>query len=216
MSSPFSRSLRSLSADDGRATSAGIAVALALLALWGAWLLRARVPVYEQSAAARVEAVAAAFNVESAVAGRVAESALTLGARVREGDTLLVLDDSEQALQRREAEARLEAVRPQVDALLAQRAAWGATLREATGAGGAAVEAARSSSTAGETLSTSTSTRPGSPCSRVMRGLRGDASASSTRTRPSRASEPTEVTRAGTTPNCAHGNPSSLARASPV
>lgn len=143
MSAPFSRSLRSLSADDGRAASAGLFVALSLLALWGAWLGGARVPVYEQSAAARVEAVGAAFNVESAVAGRVAESALVLGARVREGDALLVVDDSEQALQRREAEARLGAVGPQLEALRAQRAAFGATLREGTGAGGAAVDAAR-------------------------------------------------------------------------
>lgn len=47
--------MRSLAADDGRSSTAGVLGAAALLGLWAAWLTLARVPVYEQSASARVE-----------------------------------------------------------------------------------------------------------------------------------------------------------------
>lgn len=143
MTTPFSRSLRSLSADDGRGALAGVGLGALALGLWGAWLSLARVPVYEQSASARVESGRAVYPVEAAVAGRVVANRMALGARVRADDVLVELDVSAEELQRAEAQTRLDAIAPQLAALQAQIAATEGALREGSGGGGAAVEAAR-------------------------------------------------------------------------
>lgn len=143
MTTPFSRSLRSLSADDGRGAAAGVALAVAVLGLWAAWLALARVPVYEQSSSARVESGRAVYPVESAVAGRVVANRMTLGARVQADEVLVELDVSGEELQRAEAQTRLDAIAPQLAALQAQIAATEGALREGSGEGSAAVAGAR-------------------------------------------------------------------------
>jgi multidrug resistance efflux pump len=143
VTTPFSRSLRSLSADDGSGSALGIATASAAFALWALWLGLARVPVHEQSGSARVESIRAVYPVESAVSGRVVTHRMVLGQRVRADDPLVELDVSVEELRRAEAQTRLDAIAPQRLALLAQVAAGEAALREGTGEGGAAAEAAR-------------------------------------------------------------------------
>ena len=54
MSTAFSRTLRSLAADDFRAATLGLLAATALLVAWLAWFLLARVTVYEVSTTAQL------------------------------------------------------------------------------------------------------------------------------------------------------------------
>lgn len=143
MTTPFSRSLRSLSADDGRGTLTAVALAATALGLWAAWLSLARVPVYEQSASARVESSRAVFPVESGVAGRVVTNRMTLGARVLADEVLVELDVSAEELQRAETQTRLDAIAPQLAALQAQITATEGALREGSGEGSAAIQAGR-------------------------------------------------------------------------
>jgi multidrug efflux pump subunit AcrA (membrane-fusion protein) len=91
MSSPFSRSLRALDTDSTRAWWPAVAAA-ALLAGWAAWFTLARVPLYETSASARLEASASAYPVEARLAGRTMAVNLDVGARVREGDVLVEVE----------------------------------------------------------------------------------------------------------------------------
>lgn len=139
----FPRTRRALRADGFRPGLVGLSVVLLLLALWAAWLVFARVPVYEVSDKARVEAVAATHPVQPSVAGRVAESRLAVGAAVKEGDVLLVLDSKTESLALVEARARhatLEsevatlrgAIADEESVLLRQREASQAALDEAT------------------------------------------------------------------------------------
>ena len=83
MSSPFSRSLRTLDSNRGRMWWPA-AVTAALLAAWTAWFVFARVPLYETSTSARIEASATAHRLEARLAGRAIVVNMTLGARVAE------------------------------------------------------------------------------------------------------------------------------------
>lgn len=135
--------MRSLAADDGRGSLVGIGVTVAVLGLWGAWLTLARVPVYEQSAAARVEVGRAVFPAESAVGGRVVANRMALGAWVNADDVLVELDVRDQELQRVETQARLDAIEPQLTALASQLAAVERALRDDSGESDASVVTAR-------------------------------------------------------------------------
>lgn len=56
MATPFSRSVRSLQADDFRSSLVGLLIAMALLSLWLAWFFFARVTIYEFSLPLQVTA----------------------------------------------------------------------------------------------------------------------------------------------------------------
>jgi membrane fusion protein (multidrug efflux system) len=122
MSSPFSRSLRALESDRSR-TLWPAAIAAALLAAWTAWFLFARVPLYETSASARIEAAAAAHPVEARLAGRAIRVNLTMGARVGEGDVLVELEADAERLALQEARARATALGPDIAAVRSEIAA---------------------------------------------------------------------------------------------
>jgi multidrug resistance efflux pump len=122
MSSPFSRSLRALESD-GRPTWWPAAIAGALLAAWTAWFGFARVPLYETSTAARIEASAAAHPVEARLAGRVVRVNLIVGSQVREGDILVELEADAERLALQEARARVSALGPEVVAVRSEIAA---------------------------------------------------------------------------------------------
>jgi multidrug resistance efflux pump len=143
MSTAFSRTMRSLAADDGRASHGGIAGAVALLSLWGAWLTFARVPVFERSTAARVEVASAVYPVESVEGGRVAVNRMRLGALVRAGDALVELDVRTEELQQAEAQARLDAIAPQRAAMRAQLDADTRGLAESLAEARASLDVAR-------------------------------------------------------------------------
>src|SRR4051812_43699464 len=117
MSAAFSRSIRSLRADDQRASIAGIALAAALLGAWLGWLFLARVARVETSDSARLEVGQAVPRVEAPVEGKVAAVHLALGAEVQPGDVLVELDDRPLRLELDEKRARLAASMAQIEPL---------------------------------------------------------------------------------------------------
>jgi membrane fusion protein (multidrug efflux system) len=111
----FARTRRALRSDGFRPGQAGIGAVLLLLALWAAWLFLARVPVYEVSESARVEAAAATHFVQPPVAARIEESRIAVGLAVKRGDVLLTLDARAESLALAEARARHAALAGQVE-----------------------------------------------------------------------------------------------------
>lgn len=92
MTTPFSRTLRSLERAPLRPQLVAIGLAGAVAALGGAWLVGGSVTVYAVSLRGRFEVDEAAHLIQAPVAGVVASSSLALGRQVRAGDELLVLD----------------------------------------------------------------------------------------------------------------------------
>ena len=113
MSSPFSRSLRAIESERRRGW-VPVAVAASLVAAWSSWFVFARVPLYETSASARIEATAAAHSVDARMAGRAVRVNLSVGAAVRASDVLLELEADAERLALDEARARLAALDPEV------------------------------------------------------------------------------------------------------
>ena len=134
MSTPFSRTLRSVEADGFRLGGAALIVGCAALIAWSAWFFGAKVTVWEVSGSARLERTTAVL--EAAVQGEVAQVVAAQGDRVAAGDVLVVLDAADLALavaEQQATEAALEVELHQADAALA-----------AAEAGFAAAEAAAS------------------------------------------------------------------------
>jgi membrane fusion protein (multidrug efflux system) len=122
MSSPFSRSLRAIEADGGR-TWWLLVVPAMLLAAWTAWFLLARVPLYETSTTARIEAAATAHSVQARQSGRAVRVNLVVGARVHANDVLVELEADAERLALQEARTRLRALAPEIAATRAEIAA---------------------------------------------------------------------------------------------
>jgi len=114
---PFTRTVRSLRRDSAARSLLAIATAAVLLGAWVAWLLLARVELYEVSQSARLETESSVHHIETPVGGRVLAVRLTLGRRVRAGELLVSLDDSEQRLALDAAVRRLGALRRQLEPL---------------------------------------------------------------------------------------------------
>jgi membrane fusion protein (multidrug efflux system) len=110
MSTPFSRSTRSIEADSHRRSTLGLLIAMAVLGGWVAWLFLARVAVYEVTDEARLEVDSAIHPVASPVLGRVVESRLRIGRQVSAGEILVELDSQEEQLRLGEEQARIEAL----------------------------------------------------------------------------------------------------------
>jgi membrane fusion protein (multidrug efflux system) len=127
MALTFSRSLRSLEADSFRRSLLAIGVAIALLAAWAGWFTFARVPVYEISTEARVEAASAAHAIDAPVAGRVVTVNMTVGLEVEAGQPLVELDTERVSSRVAEEDARLQGLVARLDALREARAAEVAT-----------------------------------------------------------------------------------------
>jgi multidrug resistance efflux pump len=100
----------------------GVCLAAALLGMWGAWSLFARVTVYAATDRARLEVDRAVHPVEAPVDGRVVATHLTLGREVQIGEMLVELEAEVQRLQREEERTRLATLTPQIEALRAWRA----------------------------------------------------------------------------------------------
>ncbi len=116
MSSPFSRSLRALESERSRGWRTA-AVGVLLLIGWVSWFLLARVPLYETSTLARLEATAAAHPVDARMLGRVVSVNLAVGRVVRAGDVLVELESDGERLALGEARRRVEALGPQIAAV---------------------------------------------------------------------------------------------------
>ena len=113
MSSPFSRSLRAIESERRRGW-VPVAVAALLLAAWAAWFVFARVPLYETSAAARIEAAAATHPLDARMSGRTVRVNLAVGTPVRAGTVLVELEADAERLALDEARARLAALDPEI------------------------------------------------------------------------------------------------------
>lgn len=143
MSAAFSRTLRSLSTDRARRPLAAMALGAALLAAWCAWLVLARVAVWEATPAARLEVSRAVHHVDAPAAGRLARTLLTLGREVVAGELLAEIDAEPERLSLREQRARLDAVAPQLDALRRELAAEERGIASHREAGDSALREAR-------------------------------------------------------------------------
>lgn len=129
----FALSTSALRAEDRRTWTWIAAVAAALFAVWLAWLVLARVPLYVATDDARVEVRQAGHAVDAPDTARVARVPAVLGQRVRAGDLLVQLDDTVERLQRDELAARVASQRAAIDALVRQRASLEAALRDTGG-----------------------------------------------------------------------------------
>lgn len=123
MPTPFSRSLRSLAADDFRWSRWCIAIAALGLALAAVWFFRADIPLYEISRTARLEVEQEVHPVAAPVAGRVVAAPLQLGQEVPTGALLLELDSQHQQLRAEEERATLTKLSRQLEALRDELAA---------------------------------------------------------------------------------------------
>jgi multidrug resistance efflux pump len=114
MSTPFSRSMRSLAADSSRRSLVGMLIAASLLIAWTAWFCLARVTLYEVTTTARLEVDRAAHAIAVPVAGRIVVTRLVLGQEVQTGDVLVELETNEQRLQIEEERTRLATLTAQL------------------------------------------------------------------------------------------------------
>jgi multidrug resistance efflux pump len=139
----FERFARTLAADNFTRSLVKLLPALLLLGAWLAWLFLARVPVYELSDAARLEASQAGYTVEASVAGRVVKADLSVGKEVKTGDVLAELDTSAERLQLDEEQTRLSSLAPQIQSLSSEIAAQEQAINDERKAVAVALDEAR-------------------------------------------------------------------------
>jgi membrane fusion protein (multidrug efflux system) len=123
MSMPFSRTVRSLSADRFRLSTASLLAAAVILAGWLVWSLASRVTLYEATTTARLEVDSATRPIEAVVSGRVIKNHIALGREVQSGEPLVELDADAERLQLAEEESRVRALAAQLAALRGQMSA---------------------------------------------------------------------------------------------
>lgn len=143
MSSPFTRSLRSLEADRFRPQALWLAMGAALLVAWTVWFFGSEIPLYESSNRGRIEAVRAVHSVDAPVDGRIARSFLELGRHVGRGDLLIELEAEDVRLTLAERRAEKAAAEIEIDRLRGELAAERQALWAAARQGEAAIAEAR-------------------------------------------------------------------------
>ena len=150
MSTPFTRSLRSLRADSARRSVWAVLLGAVVAGTWGVWAVASEVPVYEQSPQAKLEVAGGVHAVQAPAPGAIVTIELSLGARVEEGDLLVVLDTSEHEKALAEKRAELIALEEQLEALDALRQAELGAVAAAEQAKSAAVGEAKAKALAAE------------------------------------------------------------------
>jgi membrane fusion protein (multidrug efflux system) len=123
MSTPFSRTTRSLDADSFRRSTLALVVAAIVIGSWIGWLCLSSITLYELTDSARLQVDSAVHPIESPVAGRVIRVVLVVGKEVKAGDILVELDSQAERLKLNEETARLAALTGQIGALRDRRAA---------------------------------------------------------------------------------------------
>lgn len=150
MATPFSRTLSFLEADQRAPLGRIAAVVIFLFAGCLAWMTFSTTTIYAVSDEGRLLAAGAASPIQSPVAGVIAETRLVLGARVKAGDELVLLDASSELLRRDEEQARLAGVTTALEALeaivSAERSLADATARAGASRVGSAAARARAAS----------------------------------------------------------------------
>jgi multidrug resistance efflux pump len=117
MPTPFSRTIRSLSSDRIRRSSASLLAAVVILAGWLVWSVTARVTLYETTVTARLEVDSAVHPLEASVSGRIVKNHITLGREVKSGEPLVELEADAERLQLTEEKSRVAALSAQLAAL---------------------------------------------------------------------------------------------------
>ena len=123
MATHFTQTLIALSNDGPRRTHLVWVMAGIGVVAWMVWFVTAPITLYGTSASARIEAEASAHEIDVPVAGEMVSLRATLGMRVKAGDTIAELDDTQDRLRLAEAEAALSALQAKADHLVRQIAA---------------------------------------------------------------------------------------------
>lgn len=123
MAAPFERTTRALARDNGAPAILAMSGAILLLSLWLGWFAFGAVTVYEPSRHARLESASAPRDITALQSGRLANSILQPGRRVRAGEILAELDTASATLSDAEEGARLEAYPAKISTLRLQIAA---------------------------------------------------------------------------------------------
>lgn len=119
----FSSSMRSLGNDRFSPSLLFIFIGIVIIGAWVAWLVTARVGIYETSDSARLEVSAAAHPIAAEAGGKVKASYLAVGREVHEGDVLIEFEAEDETLRLDEARAQADSLAPQVSALREEAAA---------------------------------------------------------------------------------------------
>ena len=117
MPDAFGRTTALLEADRFRASALTLLLSVGVGGAWAVWFTRAEVPLYEVTAAARLETNRAAYVIQSPIAGKLVASSLTVGRRVEADDEVARVESDPQKLERRESQTRVAAIETQIKAL---------------------------------------------------------------------------------------------------
>jgi multidrug resistance efflux pump len=140
MSLDFVRTTAALAREGRRTRLALLAVGLALLGLWAAWLSAAELAIHMKSGRARIEVASLVHPVHVEVEGRVRASHLDLDRLVARGDVLVELDREGPELELREAEARIAANQSVLGRMESLAATQRSLVEQLTAAGRVAVD----------------------------------------------------------------------------
>jgi multidrug resistance efflux pump len=143
MGSSFSNSMRSLANDRFSPSFLGLIIAVLILAVWTAWLVMARISVYETSDSARLEVNTSVYPIAAPVGGKVTSTFVTLNREVRAGDVLVEFESEDEKLRLGEARTEAASLAPQLGALRDEVVAEEATLKEQLESARIAVDQAR-------------------------------------------------------------------------
>src|SRR5215216_2685852 len=113
----FSSSMRSLANDKFSPSFLVVVVAVTILGVWIAWLVMARVSVYEISDSARIEVDTSLYPIAVPVSGRVMTTYLAVGREVQAGDLLIEFEAEDERLRLDEARTQVATLAPQLGAL---------------------------------------------------------------------------------------------------
>jgi multidrug resistance efflux pump len=143
MHSSFSNSMRSLSNDRFSPSFIGLIIAAVILTVWTAWLVTARISVYETSDSARLEVNTSVYPIAAPVGGKVMSTFVTVNREVQVGDVLVEFEAEDEKLRLGEAKTEAATLAPQLSALRDEALAEEATLKEQLEAARIAIDQAR-------------------------------------------------------------------------
>jgi multidrug resistance efflux pump len=140
----FSSSMRSLANDKFSPSFLMVIVAATILGVWTAWLVLARVSVYEISDSARIEVDTSLYPIAVPASGKVLATHMTVGREVQAGDLLIEFEAEDERLRLDEARTQVSTLAPQLGALRDEVAAEDVARKEQLKAAQIAIDQARS------------------------------------------------------------------------
>ena len=136
--------MRSLANDKFSPSFLVMVTAAIILGLWTAWLVMARVSVYEVSDSARIEVDTSLYPISAPISGKVIDTYLAVGREVHKGDLLIELESEDERLRLDEANKQVATLAPQLGALRDEVRAEEAAQKEQLMAAQIAIDQARS------------------------------------------------------------------------